>query len=371
MAGLGQSGIGSAGSSFNSDNFDFPGVPFTREHFHHTCDIKNYGDANEVRNCFLVALTDLDQSNEYVRNKMAAFLNRLIDLGVAGFRVDAAKHMWPHDISAIEQKLKDLPEGGRPFFVHEVIDQGGEPIKTSEYTPLGYVTEFRYGIKLGEGVHNFGAFSNAVDFGWGMTPSDHAFVFVDNHDNQRSHGGGGNVITFKSPKEYKMASAFMLANDYGFVRIMSSYAFGSNSDQGPPHNSDLTTKDVQINPDGSCGNGWICEHRWPAIANMVAFRNAVAGTNKANYYNQNNQIAFSRGSKGFFAMARDGHMDMTLQTGLPGGEYCDLITNCAKKITVDGSGNAHIVINNNEDPIIAFIVGKLIHLVCQMCIMFK
>lgn len=51
-----------------------------------------------------------------------------------------------------------------------------------------------------------------------------------------------------------------------------------SSDQGPPHNDDLSTKDVTINADGTCGNGWVCEHRWAPVANMAAFRNAVAGT---------------------------------------------------------------------------------------------
>jgi hypothetical protein len=32
--------------------------------------------------------------------------------------------------------------------VHEVIDQGGEPIKVQEYFGVGRVTEFRYGIKV-------------------------------------------------------------------------------------------------------------------------------------------------------------------------------------------------------------------------------
>ena len=27
-----------------------------------------------------------------------------------------------------------------------------------------------------------------------MSDYEHAFVFVDNHDNQRGHGGGGQVI---------------------------------------------------------------------------------------------------------------------------------------------------------------------------------
>ncbi len=39
---------------------------------------------------------------------MAEYLNDLIDMGVAGFRVDAAKHMWPEDIAAIQDRLHDL-----------------------------------------------------------------------------------------------------------------------------------------------------------------------------------------------------------------------------------------------------------------------
>jgi alpha-amylase len=357
MAGLGRNGTGTAGSHFDSDKFDFPGVPYVKEHFNKFCPLNAWTDEHMMRDCFLVGLTDLDQSNEYVRNKIIAFLDKFIDYGVAGFRVDAAKHMWPKDIAVIQQKVKDLPEGGRPFFVHEVIDQSNGPITTQQYTSLGYVTEFRYCQKIKEGIEGFGRLGGVVDYGWGMTDSEHAFVFVDNHDNQRGHGGGGSIITFEKAKEYKMAVAFTLANDYGFTRVMSSYFYGDNSDQGPPHNADFSTKDVKINSDQSCGNGWVCEHRWRPIANMAAFRNAVVGTKKENYFNQNDQVAFSRGNKGFFAMARAGHMDETLQTGLPAGEYCDLISDCSKKFRVDGNGMAHITIDNANEPIIAFIVG--------------
>jgi alpha-amylase len=41
----------------------------------------------------------------------------------------------------------------------------------------------------------------------------------------------------------------------------------------------------------------------------------VAGTAKENYWNNGNAVAFSRGNKGFFAMAKGGSMDETLQTG--------------------------------------------------------
>lgn len=359
MAGLNRDGTGTAGSYFNSDDYDFPGVPYTRDHFNPYCELNSYNDKHTIKDCYLVGLTDLDQHNYYVRDTLAAFLNNLIDIGVAGFRVDAAKHMWVTDISGIQEKLHDLPEGGRPFFYHEVIDQSNGPVTTQEYMPLGYVTEFRYCQKLKEGIEDFGRLNDVVDYSWGMTESDHAFVFVDNHDNERGHGGGGAIITFEKPKEYKMATAFLLANDYGFARVMSSYYFGDNSDLGPPHNADYSIQTVPVGADEtSCGNDWVCEHRWRPVANMVAFRNAVAGTAKEHYFNQNNQIAFSRGNKGFFAMARDGHMDQTLQTGLPAGDYCDLITECAKMITVNANGEAHIVIDNPDEPIIAFIVGR-------------
>ena len=60
-----------------------------------------------------------------MRSTIAEYLNRLIDIGVAGFRIDASKHMWPGDIKAILDKLHNLniswfPEGSRPFIYQEV-----------------------------------------------------------------------------------------------------------------------------------------------------------------------------------------------------------------------------------------------------------
>jgi alpha-amylase len=43
----------------------------------------------------LVGLVDLYGASNYVQSTIAAYLQSLIDIGVAGIRVDAAKHMWP------------------------------------------------------------------------------------------------------------------------------------------------------------------------------------------------------------------------------------------------------------------------------------
>ena len=36
-------------------------------------------------------------------------MNDLIDIGVAGFRIDASKHMWPEENEALFALLNDLP----------------------------------------------------------------------------------------------------------------------------------------------------------------------------------------------------------------------------------------------------------------------
>lgn len=58
------------------------------------------------------------------------YLNHLVDLGVAGFRIDAAKHMYVEDLTKIYKAVKNLnttfgfSKGSRPFIYQEVIDLG-------------------------------------------------------------------------------------------------------------------------------------------------------------------------------------------------------------------------------------------------------
>lgn len=57
-----------------------------------------------MRNCKLVGLNDLNQGTDYVRGKIRDYLNTLIGYGVAGFRIDASKHMWPGDMKVMSGK---------------------------------------------------------------------------------------------------------------------------------------------------------------------------------------------------------------------------------------------------------------------------
>ena len=125
----------------------------------------------------------------------------------------------------------------------------------------------------------------------------------------------------------------MLAHPYGRPRIMSSFDF-DNSEQGPPTTPVGTTRPVRERlPAGflrlNCFlNDWKCEHRWPAIAAMVAFRRQVAGAPLVHWWdNGRDGLAFGRGDRGFVAINRasDRTLVRTLQTDLPPGKYCNII----------------------------------------------
>ncbi|XP_068945346.1 alpha-amylase 1B-like [Petaurus breviceps papuanus] len=374
------------GSYFNPGTRDFPAVPYSAWDFNDgkcttsSGGIENYNDASQVRDCRLSGLLDLALGKDYVRSTIAAYMNKLIAMGVAGFRMDASKHMWPGDIKAILDKLNNLnthwfPEGSRPFIFQEVIDLGGEAVHSSEYFGNGRVTEFKYGAKLGTVLRKWNgekmAYLKNWGEGWSFMPSDRALVFVDNHDNQRGHGAGGaSILTFWDARLYKMAVGFMLAHPYGFTRVMSSFRWPRyfengedvNNWVGPPNDNGVT-KRVTINADTTCGNDWVCEHRWRQIRNMVTFRNVVNGQDFTNWWdNGSNQVAFGRGNKGFIVFNNDDwELSSNLQTGLPAGTYCDVISGdksnnrCTGiEVKVGNDGLAYFSISNTaEDPFIA------------------
>jgi len=354
MAWVNRSGstlYGSAGSPY--DEYHHPGLfqswDFNRCGRNRDDSISNYQDRWEVQNCNLATCADLKTGSEYVRGKIADYLNDLLSIGVSGFRIDAAKHIAAQDLQAIFSRLN------RYFYpFQEVIDLGGEPIRSDEYFPTGDVTDFRYSRELAR-AFNGGRLAWLERFGpeWGFLPNQKAIVFVDNHDIQRGHGAGGEVLTHKDAQKYVLANVFMLAWPYGYTQVMSSYKF-RNTDQGPPSNSRGETSPVYVNGAVRCGQEWVCEHRWQPVAGMVGFRNFTQTTPYVSRWwtNGMNQIAFARGNRGYTVINYElKPLRRFFDTGLPAGTYCDVISgeaNRAKsscsgtRIVVDRSGWAEI-----------------------------
>ncbi|MFQ5568066.1 MAG: alpha-amylase family protein [Rhodothermales bacterium] len=348
-------GIGTAGSTFSE--YTYPGL-YSYDDFHHcglteNDDIWDFDDRQQVHTCELLNLADLDTGSDTVRDRLAAYLNDLINLGVAGFRIDAAKHMAPSDLAAILDRLD-----GDPYIYQEVVDTAPEPAWMPEYLATGAVTDFRYSAMVSDVFLNgslarlHGDGSIWEDVTW--LPADKALVFVDNHDNQRGHGAGGHIVTHKDGDLYTLAVVFMLAYPYGHPRVMSSYAFTDDA-QGPPADAESRITSVHGDGEVDCfGETWQCEHRRPAIANMVAFRRATASAAAVSNWwsNGDNQIAFSRGDRGFVALNNDEQtLNATLQTGLAAGTYCNVIdgglaedtrTCTGSSVTVSPDGTAAI-----------------------------
>lgn len=332
MASVG-TGTGVAGSEYGE--YDYP-VPYTYDDFHH-CDrhdddiIRNYHDPWEVQTCELNKLADLDTANPAVQARIASYLNDMLSLGVEGFRIDAAKHMSHEDIAAILQLLET-----DTHIYQEVIDRGGEPIKGSDYLGNGLVSEFKFGMAV------FDAFDSRKLDGLsdiasreGFLPPEKAVIFIDNHDIQRGHAGAGEVLNYKRGTLYELANVFMLASPYGNPMVMSSYRF-EDGDQGPPDSRPIDEHS------GECNDDWVCEHRLPAIASMVKFRNFTDGTGVVNWQVLGEAaIAFGRGDKGFVVInIGDTQIDTIVSTGMHPGSYCNIVTECegeSQDVQADGS----------------------------------
>lgn len=296
----------------SAGNRNFPEVPYGVNDFHSCTSSIDYSNAWQVQNCDLVGLNDLKTESDYVRGKIAAYMNDLINLGVAGFRIDAAKHIPSADIANIISRLN-----GNPYIFQEVIGSAGEAVTPSQYTYIGDVTEFNFSNTLGHYFKGRAPLKELRNIGiWsGWLASSDAITFVANHDNQRQNTS--NIITHKDGMTINnIAHVFMLAYPYGYPKVMSSYDWADH-DQGPPSSNA-----------NNCNNGWLCEHRNREIANMVGFRNATKNAFYVSNWWDNgaNQIAFGRGGLGFVVINGENYNSVvTLQTGLPPGNYCDIV----------------------------------------------
>ncbi|MGE0353410.1 MAG: alpha-amylase family protein [Gemmatimonadales bacterium] len=361
-------GVGSNGTAYSK--YEYPGL-YTAADFHAPCALNDYQSAANVQDCELLSLPDLNTGLATVRQKIAGYLIMLAELGVAGFRIDAAKHIQQVDLDDILDRVNlTLAGEGRPppYVVLEVVGGAGEALSPADYFGEGYssggaadITEFTFtgvGDKfLGTGGQRISQLNPGgspgnrfTEAAWGLLPSDKAVVFLQNHDTQHQCGLG-----YRSGDVFRLANVWMLAQPYGYPSILSSYAFNcpAGNSMGPPSDGSGNTRDVSCaaSLETASVGLWVCEHRDPSIRTMVGFRKAVAGTGIDHWWDDgDNAIAFSRGDRGFVAINRENTvLAATLATGLAPGTYCDRLTggvaggSCAgTAVVVDSAGAARL-----------------------------
>lgn len=331
------SGTGTGGSSYTK--YNYPGLYSAPDFDDCTSQINNYQDRWNVQHCELVGLADLDTGESYVRGAIAGYMNDLLTLGVDGFRIDAAKHMDAADLANIKSRLSNPSV----YWKQEAIYGSGEAVQPTEYTGNGDVQEFRYAYDLKRVFNNENlAYLKNYGEGWGYMSSGVSGVFVDNHDTERN----GSTLNYKDGANYTLANVFMLAYPYGAPDINSGYEW-SSTDAGPPNNGSVT----------ACWqDGWKCQHNWPEIKSMVAFRNATRGEAVTNWWdNGGDAIAFGRGSKGYVAINHESSsLTRTYQTSLAAGTYCNVQNNTT--VTVNSSGQFTATLGANTA--LAIYTGK-------------
>ncbi|CAE8704668.1 unnamed protein product [Polarella glacialis] len=339
------SGVGTAGSPYGNRE----SVLYTQDDFHHSpgdprsnCGVSNYQDLSNVQSCDLVGLPDLCTACPKVQKAVQSYLSKMLAYGVAGFRIDAAKHQAVGELKAL---LQGVP-GGLPWVFQEVIGGAGEAVKPQMYLDIGEVTEFQYGQQLGANFKVEGKLKYLTNFGeqWGLlSPGRKATVFIDNHDTQR----GDAQLTYKSGDVYILASIFMLAHPYGHPKVMSSYFFDSH-DQGPPPDA------VHSSGGLNCGAGksWVCEHRRPEIANMVAWRTAAGDSDVVHFVSSDdgNSAAFCRGRFACVGLNRGGKSwSIRLKVTVPSGQYCEVLRGNSNNNKNNNNSSNNNKNNNNSN----------------------
>jgi alpha-amylase len=180
---------------------------------------------------------------------------------------------------------------------------------------------------------------------------------------QRGHGAGGDwILSYQNKNLFTKASVFMLAHPHGgdHPRLMSSYFFDDPS-QGPPQSSCGNIISRGIDANGACTNGWVCEHRWAPIANMIKFRAETNGELVRSFTNiAEDQISFCRGKKGFVAINNSAEtLNATVTACVPDGFYCDVISGdvlngqCTGKSVVVSNGKTRVELTSSPDGVLA------------------
>lgn len=338
---------GNSGTSFSGveygRNLEFAGI-YKNENFHRglpttdpnycNLDIVDWDTLWERTNCQFPGLPDLATEQPYVRKQIANYLNDQLALGVAGFRIDAAKHMNPADIAAI-QALLTKPDA---FMVQEV--PGGTDL-ANEYTANGHVwawdnAQLALDMFQYPGKANRGKLYDVID-----TPdypdTNVALTWVTNHDTEH-HASGS--VTYDNGRLYELANIWMLSEKYGSPMLYTGYAF-SNGDLQAPQGPTGLIKDAVCAPGtkintaaktptvGSYKTGsFVCLQRWTSIKGMIAWRDAVGEAVKTNKYGIAGVYGFGRSGKGYVLInsIAASYKAPNLETGMAAGTYCDMIT---------------------------------------------
>ncbi len=191
----------------------FPGM--AAQDFHTQCCI-DYGLRDSVINCWLGCdLPDLDQSKPDVQSAHRAHLQKLVDLGIDGFRFDAAKHMSVDAVAAYIAVVNQITHGNSWNYL-EVIEDGTTSAET--YDSVATVTDFIL----------YGSMKAAFSFGGDLRTlrvptavgDPRSVTFGRNHD-QVPELNSKAINPYADASDSYLATAYVLAHASGTPLVLN------------------------------------------------------------------------------------------------------------------------------------------------------
>jgi alpha-amylase len=231
------------------------------------------------------------------------YLKKLIELGASGIRLDAAKHMHP---AFIEDLMRSPGIDGRLWVYAEVIaDRTFDPaleayrhvagLKFMDFPLTRLMMEsFGFGGSLR-------AFRYATDNGRALN-TEASVSFVTNHDVWGNESGLG--YRYGAFQDEVLSLIYLLGREEGVPYVYSELPGRSES--------------RRFRPDGE---DYVFFHRRSFVRQMVQFHQAQAGKPHRWAWEDDNHLAFARGSRAFVAINKSGSpwriddIDLLLEDG--------------------------------------------------------
>lgn len=256
--------------------------------FHQEACISDYNNIWQVQNWRICGgdgdrgLPDLDP-NTYVINQQRTYLQTLKDMGVTGFRVDAAKHMTNWHINQIF--TASITSGMHVF--GEVITGGGT--SSADYT--NFLGPYLSGTN--HDAYDFpllNTMRNALSPGGSLTLLENPQAFGNALP-------GSRAVTMPITHDIPTNAGFRyLILDPQDEHLAYTYVLG-RSDGAPMVLSDET---------GTDNNRWVDDYKQTNIASMVRFHNEVLGASQETVYSDDCVLVFRRGKEGVVGINKCG-----------------------------------------------------------------
>ncbi|MDZ8187185.1 MAG: alpha-amylase family glycosyl hydrolase [Nostoc sp. ChiSLP02] len=193
-------------SEFNSDSNHLGKNP---------CSINyNDGNRNSEINCWLGGLPDLIFTSN-VKTIHKVYLKNLLDLGIDGFRFDAAKHI-PEDIVKEYISYVEQQSQGKAWNYLEVIVDSDT--SAENYNWIADITDFTLYNSM-KNAFSLGGDLRSLSVSAGINDS-RSVTFGRNHDTAREINFNA-INSYSDPSDSFLATAFVLARESGIPLILN------------------------------------------------------------------------------------------------------------------------------------------------------